>query len=301
MQHFDARRKVINPMSIDPLGAGFFADEDCYLFQSQLREELARLPVADPSGIDWFSKLPDDLVITFIMFTNRSGSNLVTDILEQSMLGTGMANEPFLAAVVIENFSKHGYSSIEEYIYRILMHWSINGYCFIKIGWDALFWLTSERLLSRLFARSKFVITRRQNKILQAISYLKALRTGQFFQVTESEFGGVSDGGSPEAFESFIRSKEGVIEVLKLVHYFYIAEGRLLYFNALHRLNALELVYEEMTVNLGSTREELVRHVTNGAVVATLALPYKPRLERQSSISNILQHDFILDMINNSL
>jgi LPS sulfotransferase NodH len=261
----------------------FLADRDVFRFPSDLEVEVsAQIPVHSEQGGAALRAVCANTKLIFVLFSNRTGSNLVTDILEQSGFGHGATNEPFLANTIISTAKELRLSGLDHYLAETIREWRKNEICFLKISWDALFWLISEGILGEMLPQAIFIWTKRRDKVAQAISYVKAVRTGSFFE---------------RASESADRSKPGwaqlwngdqtLFNIGREVHNAFVAEERIGYFLTLFGRTFLEIYFEDLVSDLPAAFERI-----RGYVLENLALPhdrfasapiYQPNLLKQSS------------------
>ncbi len=270
-------------MKIDQL----FFSPDYYCFPSDLKDRVgSSLPVYDPLGRPLLAEACKDVKFIFILFSNRTGSNLVTDCLEQLGIGVGATNEPFLSKTIIATSISNGFLSVEEYFASTITEWKKNDFFFAKIGWDALFWLSSTGLFSSLLHRSAFILTERRDKIAQAISLLKAIKSDKYFEFRATS--GTSDAlaacqkplSHNEDFPSLVD------QILKIVHNLYVSEYRLRYFIDLHQIDVLKLVYDEFHINPQTIREPILEFLDRKfgrSPILSNPAPFNPRLVKQGN------------------
>ena len=172
-------------------------------------------------------------------------------MLEQLGFGRGTTNEPFLAETIISNCKQFDLKSVDHYLAEIIRVWRSKGVCFLKISWDALFWLYSDGVLESLVPRSAFIWTKRRDKVAQAVSYVKALQTNSFFERADQV------GQEGKRWDAIWNGDETLYEVGKEVHNSFVAEARLGYFLAIFGLDALELYFEDIICDLPGTCEKV--------------------------------------------
>jgi LPS sulfotransferase NodH len=116
----------------------------------------------------------------FLCFTNRVGSNLLTDILDQAGFGVRVAQEDFNSSTVLTASKNHNFNSFSEYLAFLVEITKKNDTCFWKIGAAQLLWLANRGFISDFMPDSKYVFVRRRDKIAQAVSLYIKNKTGQY-------------------------------------------------------------------------------------------------------------------------
>jgi trehalose 2-sulfotransferase len=131
-----------------------------------------------------------------IAFTLRSGSNLLCDYLFAS--GLGQPTEYFQYPYGVANRGHYTQLDVPSddfklYFSRLLTHRALNGYFGVKLTWDQKNVLLEEARqhfgeicgLSDLFPDTKWIYLRRRDKVAQALSLWRAIKSGQWFSSAE--------------------------------------------------------------------------------------------------------------------
>lgn len=263
-------------------------NKDYYRFPSDLENRVSgALPVTSPEGTSALAEQLKTKKIILVLFANRTGSNIVTDILEQVGFGLGATNEPLLADTIIRESLNWGFKSLDHYLASVISNWSFNDICFIKLGWDSVAWLSAEGLLGLLLKHSCVIWTRRRDKIAQGVSMLKAWRTNSFFCKVEDE--------AAEA-PLITKSDENLSDLMRIVHDVYVADYRLQYFVDIHNLRPLEIYFEDMVENIQGTSNRVVLFVAQsfGLNSPINSVKYNPSFVRQSTTENIALREWYL-------
>jgi trehalose 2-sulfotransferase len=169
--------------------------------------------------------------IFFVLFTNRSGSNYLCELLGQRGLGIKRA-EPFNRGVVINQSGKRGFNSYVDYFSDRVANHVRNGNVGFKISAEQLFWLTSIDLLSR-FRSVRILTIRRQDILAQAVSHYLARETGKWHSQQEGD----------KPVEDVPYNSQEIMQSL-----WNITRGHQLakYYQAVHGVPALDTYYEDL-------------------------------------------------------
>jgi LPS sulfotransferase NodH/capsular polysaccharide biosynthesis protein len=152
----------------------------------------AHLPLRDGAGVT----LPQTLTYVFIVFTNRSGSSFLGELLASTGF-FNVAGEPLNGDSVVPLCAERGWHGFGQYFAGIVAEQARNGHFVLKASIGQLSVLTRHGILPRIIARSRFVVVERTDKLAQAISWRIALLTGRFSShVTTAARATVYDGAS---------------------------------------------------------------------------------------------------------
>lgn len=273
----EPERKVFWTPKDGAFGRSLRANPDLFLFESMLKRAIeAGIPLRSDIGRRRMTQVLRETRLVFILFTNRSGSNVITDMLSNMGIGGGVTHEPFLVNVMREQIEKHGYSSIEHYLAERIAAYNRNGTAFLKIGWDALFFLSASGVLDGAFRNACCIWARRRDKLLQAISYIKALKSGVFFESGD-------EGARPKPLETFWKGTETLDEIARAMHQMHIADMRLGYFLETQGLEFLEVFYEDLNEDMQSFYTKLQTHVEKSLGITTLQRPFAAKLRKHES------------------
>ena len=154
---------VLLPPEFDPLTDGY---------ATKIAEDL---PLRDGDGVT----LPADLTYVFIVFTNRSGSTYLGELLA-STGGFNAAGEPLNIDAVVSGCAERGCASLSQYLARIAAEQAFAGHFVVKASISQLATLAHHGLLARILGRSRFVVVERVDKLAQAISWHIATGTGLY-------------------------------------------------------------------------------------------------------------------------
>lgn len=172
------------------------------------------------------------LDVFFIAFTNRCGSTLLAELLNQSGLGIPPRSETFNGDLVVATCEAHSIKSFTDYFLRVVDGWSNQHRVGFKIGPRQLFWLTRSGFLSQ-FKAVKIINCRRQDRVAQAVSYYLAEQTGRW----HSQMG---QGGNAERIPY---SREGILGCLQTIHQ---SQQLINYYADIHNTPIISVDYEDI-------------------------------------------------------
>jgi len=172
----------------------------------------------------------------------RTGTALTGRLLERNGLGT--FGEWFWREDVARNWKAWGCDSWGDYVQSVLEHGTSDSGVFgVKLMWgylgDTLFELrrlsreydaADLAVLSSVFSRPRFVWLRREDVVMQAVSWVKAVQTGQWMS------------GQPVTGEA----KFDFEEIEGLYHLARVQDGAWHRWFGAQRIEPFEIVYEEL-------------------------------------------------------
>jgi LPS sulfotransferase NodH len=123
--------------------------------------------------------LPEDLTFVFIVFSNRSGSTYLAELLAS----TGFFNrsfEPLNADAVIPGARARKLGSYAAYFAAIVVEGAHNAHFVVKASVGQLAVLAAHGILDRILPRARFIQTERMDKVAQVVSWSIAVQTGRF-------------------------------------------------------------------------------------------------------------------------
>lgn len=189
------------------------------------------------------------LDLYFVVFTNRSGSTYLTEIMHQMGAGVHPRAEYFNYDMVVTASEREGYRTFTDYLLQVIRDNHRNAMIGFKISIHQLFWATRLGLLQP-FRSVKLIESVRADVLGQAVSHYKARATGRWHSLMP--------GGSDTPVEY---SREEILRSLLVISN---RSGLLNYYCAIHGLTRLEVVYESL---LAEPRAEM------GRLAAFLGMP----------------------------
>lgn len=224
------------------------------------------MPIWDQIGTDDFETMTRKAInVVFVCFINRSGSNYLLDLLQQLDLGAKPTDEAFNYDHVIARCCKNDISSFAGYFAKIIIANARNGFCFLKIGGEQLFWLTRHGFLSRMMSAGvspKFIFMSRNDKLAQAVSLFIAEATGRF-----SESKGAGDcAAQGRAVIGYDAAK--ILDRLRYVDY---QEHLFSIFFTIHELEYQAVTYEALVADPQGVLLDILYYVgASNAIVAQI-------------------------------
>ena len=284
-------REVFYTPTDGTLGQAIRKNPELFLFESLLKRSIdGVIPVRSEVGSRFMARVLENTKLVFILFTNRSGSNVITDMLSHMGIGGGVTHEPFLVDVMKDQIEKHGYTSIEHYLAGRIEAYRKNGTAFFKIGWDALFYLSHAGLFDGALQNSSFIWARR-DKLAQAISYIRALKSGIFFEDSSAS------QPSPLSFKAFWGGDQTVREIAQAHQFMHVADMRLGYFLEMQGLSYFEAFYEDMTRDMPAFYEALRSYVEASTGVDGGSAPFVAKLRKHESRDSQQIKQLYLDLV----
>jgi trehalose 2-sulfotransferase len=178
--------------------------------------------------------------VVFLCFTNRVGSNYLTDLLSLAGYGVRVAEEDFNSSTAIAVSQRSGIDSYDSYLDHIVKATKRNGTCIWKIGAPQLLWLANRGFVPEFFSSAQYVFLRRKDKIAQAVSLYIANQTGKYV-------GDASETNLP--FDKVLIARQ-LFQIA-------VGESHFSYFFALHNVLAYEVWYEDLVAEPRSSILEL--------------------------------------------
>jgi LPS sulfotransferase NodH len=172
--------------------------------------------------------------VIFLCFTNRVGSNYLTDLLSLAGYGVRVAEEDYNSSTAIAVSKRHKINDYDAYLEHLVRTTARNGTCVWKIGPAQLLWLANRGFVPDFFPDARYIHIRRRNKIAQAVSLFLASQTGKYF-------GDTSENGNIVPVDNLDAS-----DIARHLLQILIGESHLEYFFALHNLKPYELWYEDL-------------------------------------------------------
>lgn len=174
----------------------------------------AHLPLRDGGRI----ALPDGMRFVFIVFTNRSGSTFLSELLAS----TGFFNygQEFLnQEAVIPACRANGWLSLSTYVAAMARQHGRNGYFVTKASIGQVAILAQHGLLDRIVERAYFLVVERADKLAQVISWAIATQTRRFTSYHPMEAPGeliYKGAGIRRDLDDFIQSHASISAFMAL-------------------------------------------------------------------------------------
>jgi LPS sulfotransferase NodH len=120
-----------------------------------------------------------DTSYVFLCFTNRCGSNFLSELLASSGQ-YNRAGEMLNWAGVIDRAKRHKLRTFQDFFARFVSRQRKSGHFFMKVALPHLDLLARSKVLDHVINNSRFILLERLDRLAQAISYLLAFETGSF-------------------------------------------------------------------------------------------------------------------------
>lgn len=211
--------------------------------------------------------LPPGLTYVFIVFTNRSGSTFLGELLAS----TGFFNpagEPLNGDEVLRRSAEHGWQGFGQYFAGIAAEQARNGHFVLKASIGQLSVLTQNGILPRIIGQSRFIVAERGDKLAQAISWRIASVTGRYRSFDSPAARAPTYDGA-----ALRRHVEDAVE----------AHATISRFMALNGIAPLTVSYELLTSRPAAVGQILCAELGQPALTCDLS---QVRLERQATDLN---------------
>ena len=195
--------------------------------------------------------------------------------------------EPFEAGEASRRDVEKGYESLEDYVAAAIEVQSHNGVCVFKVGWDVLFALSATDILAPLLDRVCFIWCRRRDKILQAVSHMRAQRSARYIELA----------GSGEDSTAPALANADLPVLLAEVQNLIVDDGRLDYFLQLHGYPALEIFYEDIEADMQAAFDRVRSHVSGFLGRPLPAGTFRPRSKKQADGSEVTLRQRVVDWL----
>ncbi len=219
-------------MVVDPF-ENRYLPPSLYPMQSHHKKEIeAFFPLRSVEGDADLKASLEGVKPTFICFTNRVGSNLLTSFLFHAGFGVRVAEEDFNSATVITASKDNGFGSFTKYLAHMCRKTQKNNTLFMKIGAPQLLWLANRGIVPDFFPNAKYIFVRRKDRIAQAVSLYIMNQTGKYLAHIPAKTDREPDFNKEKIAESlnWILANEKDFE----------------YFFSLHKISPLIVWYEDM-------------------------------------------------------
>lgn len=123
--------------------------------------------------------VPDDIDYLFILFSNRSGSTLLCELLASTDF-LPLAQEALHVDTVLETAQRISSARFDEVFAALVRAGTRNGKFVAKASLGQVCMLATCGILGRILPRTKFILIERMDKVAQIVSWSIATQTGQF-------------------------------------------------------------------------------------------------------------------------
>lgn len=210
--------------------------------------------------------------ILFICFTNRCGSNLLTELMANAGLAVMKTYEPLNYDVVIDFCKQHQLSDFQSYFCRIVAGNLSKNFFGCKTGCNQLFWMSKKGYL-HIFKSLRFIHVKRRNTIAQAVSLYKASQNNQWHSGMASKIPDEQLQCHPEEVLKILR---GIVQNNNLFEYFF----------AIHNIEYHTVYYEDLVSDLEQTMRGIFKYLKISEEDVTMPTLSQSGIQKQFSLFN---------------
>lgn len=209
-------------------------DEELYPARSQHRQEIERY--YDNAPLRPFTVAEKQFLgqidLFLVAFSNRSGSTLLTEVLNQAGFGVPPKSEVFNSEVALHVCREYQSNSFSDYLFSTVEGWHREQLAGFKIGPRQLFWLAEVGFLS-LFRSLRIINPCRRDVVAQAVSFYIAGQTGQW----------QSEMALQRPIAELEYSAQEILQCLRIIH----SDQQLIeYFLNIHGVDFRRMYYEDL-------------------------------------------------------
>lgn len=168
----------------------------------------------------------------FVVFSNRSGSTYLTELLHLMEAGIHPRAEQMNGASVRRRFEDAAVATFTDYFLAVLREQRKDGRVGLKISPAQLFWVTQLGLLQP-FRSVRLINSLRRDRVAQAASHAKARATGQWHSLMPAR--------RPDQQVEYSRE-----EMLRCLRGISRSQELLSYYSSIHQPPLLDIVYEHV-------------------------------------------------------
>jgi LPS sulfotransferase NodH len=224
------------------------------------------LPLRDGAEV----RLPDGLTYVFLVFTHRTGSFYLADLLTTSGY-FNQAQEAFALGPVSAVCRRERIGSFSAYFAAVAGLHARNGCYVVKSTIGQLLMLAWHGVLQRVLPRSRFIVIERMDKLAQVISWSIADQTGDFQAYAEA--------GAPAKSAPVYDGKDLRERLARLAHDSALTTS----FIGLNGLLPLHVGYERLIADPAGTAASVCAFLDRPEVRCDPALV---RLRKQATLVN---------------
>ncbi|MDO8862041.1 Stf0 family sulfotransferase [Haliea sp. E1-2-M8] len=173
----------------------------------------------------------NSLDLFFVVFTNRSGSTYLTELLHLAGAGIHPRAEQFNESSVLDKVRNESIHTFTDYVLSSVREQQENGRVGFKISAAQLFWLTRLGFLPN-FRSVRLIHSLREDRIAQAVSHVKARATGQWHTLMPLK----NSQPVPYSRREMLKCLRGISRSQELCNYY----------SSIHQPPRLDVVYERV-------------------------------------------------------
>ncbi len=215
-----------------------------------------------------------------LVFSNRSGSNLLSELLVQAGMGFYPLGEPMNVASIRRISDRHGLSSFTDYMLFLVRRYRRDDLVGFKLSIGQLFDLTRLGVLQH-FEEVKLVHSVRRDLLAQAISHYKARETGKWMSRTDQ------DTPTDVPYEG-----EDIMRCLQVVT---MRRGHYEYFRSLHRVPGVNIFYEDVLNDPVAAVTRVAEFLNKPADTSAVDVAAVAIKQQRDSVNKALRTQFVAD------
>lgn len=220
-------------------------------------------------------KIPESIrntEVLFICFTNRCGSNLLTELMAKAGLAVMKTYEPLNYDVVIDFCKQHQILDFQSYLSSIIAGNVSKNFFGCKTGCNQLFWMSKKGYL-HMFKSLRFIHVKRRNIIAQAVSLYKASQNNQWHSDMVSTIPDEQLQCNPDEILKILRS---LVQNNNLFEYFF----------AIHNIDFHTVYYEDIVSDLEPTMRGIFKYLEIYEAEVTMPTLSQSGIQKQFSLFN---------------
>lgn len=190
-----------------------------------------------------------DYNLTLICFTNRCGSNLLSELMGQTNINIAGENLNFDA--VINNSQKYKFDNFSDYFFWLVKSFSVDNNFAIKCSTEQLLFLTRHGFTKEIFKSYNYLLIKRKNILDQVISFAIASQTNQWTSYQKPT----------HEFKELTNSNFNVEPWLNLIPKIYESEAIFKTYFEAYECHWLETYYEEIIENTEDVMKKIFLHL----------------------------------------
>jgi LPS sulfotransferase NodH len=234
-------------------------------------------------GVRFNRRLARDGARTFVIcFTNRSGSNLLAELISTNA-DFGRAGEYLNADGVLKLAARKKFKTLQRYLQWLHeARASKAGILGIKLAYQQLFFLARTGLMPGAFGDVRFVHIRRRDVLKQAVSLIIATQTKSW-----------TSGQASQLDEASVNCDE--TRIARVIDRIHEANAKFRCFFDVYGIRPVEVIYEDLTANLEATGGRVIRELgfagvgEGGVSAAALTLAKQSKELNEKFVSRFLR------------
>jgi LPS sulfotransferase NodH len=216
---------------------------------------------------------PQDLRTFVVCFTNRCGSNLLSELISTNT-SFGRAGEYLNSAGVINTCTHKKFARLQQYLgWLARSKASPQGILGIKLDYRQLFFLTRTGLIPHAFGTVRFIHIQRADVLAQAVSHVIAAQNKAWSSKHKSEL----------SEQDIVFREREIVAVMSRIHE---ANARFRGFFDLFGIKPVDVTYEELVRRPQEVGERVLQELGFEGIVNYSVVPTAITLTKQANHVN---------------